>query len=93
MLSGRQLRDCFNEASHWRLRSLLIMQLSLVVGQLVQSTNPQKENQGQGHQCDRDRGSFKERDNYRRQGGWDRNQHQQTRGRLFSIICPSFEKI
>ena len=38
---------------------------SLMV-QLVKITNPQKENQGQGRQGDKDSGSFKERDNYRR---------------------------
>ena len=44
-----------------------------LVGQLVKNTNPQKENQEQGRQGDRDHGSFKERENYRRQGGWAAN--------------------
>ena len=43
-----------------------VRDLFLLVGQLVENTNPQKEDQEQGRQGDRDRGSFKERDNYRR---------------------------
>ena len=46
--------------------------LLLVVGQIVKNTNPQKENQGQGRRGDRDRGYNKEKEIYRRQGGWDR---------------------
>ena len=45
--------------------------------EVVKNTNPENENQGQGRQGDRYRGSFKERDNYQRQGGWDRNQQGQ----------------
>ena len=37
---------------------------------VVQEEQCAKENQGQGRQGDRDSGSFKDRDNYRRQGGW-----------------------
>ena len=43
-----------------------VRDLFLLVGQLVENTNPQKEDQEQGRQGDCDRGSFKERDNYRR---------------------------
>ena len=49
--------------------------LCSLVGQIVKNTKSQKENQRQGRQGDResirDRGYNKEREPYRRQGGWD----------------------
>ena len=45
-----------------------------LVAQLVKNQKVQKENQGQGRQGDCNRSDYKERDNYRRQGGWDRKQ-------------------
>ena len=41
-----------------------VQDLFSLVMQLVKNTNPQKENQGQGRQGDRDCGSCKESDNY-----------------------------
>ena len=43
-----------------------------LVGQIAKNTNSQSENQGQGRRGDRDRGYNKDREPYRRQGGWDR---------------------
>ena len=57
-----------------------VQDLFSLVQQLVKNTNPQKENQGKGCQGDSDRGSFKERDNYRRQGCWDSKQEGRDHG-------------
>ena len=43
------------------------------MGQIVKNTYSQKENQGQGRRGARNRGYNKEREPYRRQGGWDLN--------------------